>query len=266
MAWRTPWPAPTAWLSRPIAEPTRSAPIGRQSFHTSRGDTTFQPPRTSRFQSPPAWCYGAPGVARALWLAARALGRIMRSASSRSRRWRRCISGRSKRGESTRRRFATALPACCRSPCGLRTTGSATFTNAAAALTEQLLSLHLPERTLGYCCIEPAREPGGSAGLTGWCARCGLRTARGILDRRAKLGSAVSSLLMKKPRARQSFYDPLGWVVIRAPLLPIDAYLALGNKDSAAGTGWRTEIASGLPADPLVGLRSVSAVAISRTP
>ena len=30
------------------------------------------------------------------------------------------------------------------------------FTNAAADLTEQLLSLYVPERTLGYCCIEPA--------------------------------------------------------------------------------------------------------------
>jgi hypothetical protein len=34
-------------------------------------------------------------------------------------------------------------------------TGSALFTEAAEALTEQLLSLYRPERRLGYCCTEP---------------------------------------------------------------------------------------------------------------
>ena len=91
---------------------------------------------------------------------------------------------------------------------------------------------------------------------------------------------------MKKPPARPTFYDPLDWVVIRSPLLPIDAYLALSGGSSSshappidrpssaassppggassavassavappAARRWRTEARSAQPADPLVKL------------
>lgn len=41
---------------------------------------------------------------------------------------------------------------------------------------------------------------------------------------------------MMKPPARPTFYDPLDWVVIRSPLLPIDAYLALAGGSSSSHT------------------------------
>jgi lantibiotic biosynthesis protein len=59
---------------------------------------------------------------------------------------------------------------------------------------------------------------------------------------------------MKKARAQAGFYDPLPWVVIRAPLLPIESYLALADAASPAAQRWRTEGANARPADPLVRL------------
>src|SRR5262249_52821767 len=59
---------------------------------------------------------------------------------------------------------------------------------------------------------------------------------------------------MKKPGPRQSFYDALDWLVIRSPLLPLAAYLAIGATAHPSATGWRRESTSALPADPLVKL------------
>jgi thiopeptide-type bacteriocin biosynthesis protein len=59
---------------------------------------------------------------------------------------------------------------------------------------------------------------------------------------------------MKRPRTPQGFFDPLEWAVMRAPLLPIESYLALADEDSPANIHWRTEGDHAVPADPLVKL------------
>jgi lantibiotic biosynthesis protein len=101
------------------------------------------------------WCYGAPGVARTLWLAGRALGRReygQMAIEALAAVYRRPIPAR--RIDS---------PTFCHGVAGLlqvtlrfaHDTGLPLFSEAACALTRQLLSLYRPERSLGYCCIEP---------------------------------------------------------------------------------------------------------------
>jgi lantibiotic biosynthesis protein len=59
-----------------------------------------------------------------------------------------------------------------------------------------------------------------------------------------------------KPRRRtpQRFYDPLAWVIVRAPLLPVDAYLGLVDQSLAAAERWQTENRTLSPTDPWVRL------------
>ena len=102
-----------------------------------------------------AWCYGTPGVARALWLAGRAsedeeLQQI--AVEGMEAVYRRSIPER-----------YIDSPTFCHGVAGLlqvtlrfaHDTNLPIFNEAASALTEQLLSLYTPERTLGFCCIEP---------------------------------------------------------------------------------------------------------------
>lgn len=102
-----------------------------------------------------AWCYGAPGVARALWLAGLALDR-----------------------PDWRHLAVEAMQAVCRRPVAARfidsptfchgvsglllvalrfanDTGLRVFADAAVALTEQLLGLYEPDSMLGYRSFEP---------------------------------------------------------------------------------------------------------------
>jgi hypothetical protein len=102
-----------------------------------------------------AWCYGAPGVARSLWLAGRALGdeNLQQLA----------VQGMEAvyRRPIDERRIDS--PTFCHGVAGLlqvtlrfaHDTGLPVFSQAASELTEQLLSLYDPERTLGFCSIEP---------------------------------------------------------------------------------------------------------------
>ena len=62
-----------------------------------------------------------------------------------------------------------------------------------------------------------------------------------------------------KPHSRFStaHYDPLDWVVVRAPLLPVEAYLALAEPSSAAATRWQPSPGTLVPADPWVTLALV---------
>ena len=102
-----------------------------------------------------AWCYGAPGVARALWLAGRALGdeELQKIA----------IEGMEAvyRRPIEERRIDS--PTFCHGVAGLlqvtlrfaHDTGLPVFRDAALELTEQLLSMYDPERALGFCSIEP---------------------------------------------------------------------------------------------------------------
>ena len=62
-----------------------------------------------------------------------------------------------------------------------------------------------------------------------------------------------------KPHSRilRAHYDPLGWAVVRAPLLPVEAYLALADRSSPAATRWQTRHGTLLPIDPWVRLAIV---------
>jgi lantibiotic biosynthesis protein len=102
-----------------------------------------------------AWCYGTPGVARALWLAGRALNdeALRRLAiEGMAAIYRRPIPAR-----------CIDSPTFCHGVAGLLQvtlrfaydTGLPLFTEAASALCDQLLSLYDPDRSLGFCCIEP---------------------------------------------------------------------------------------------------------------
>jgi len=102
-----------------------------------------------------AWCYGAPGVARSLWLAGRALGDEALQKIA--------VEGMEAvyRRPIIERRIDS--PTFCHGVAGLlqvtlrfaHDTGLPVFAEAASALTEQLLSMYDPERALGFCSIEP---------------------------------------------------------------------------------------------------------------
>jgi hypothetical protein len=112
-----------------------------------------------------AWCYGSPGVARALWLAGTALEdeHLMRVAI-----------------EAMRAVYDRPLPArqidsptFCHGVAGLlqitlrfaHDTREAVFTAAAADLTDQLLGAYDPDRLLGFCSLEPGGNEVDQAGL-----------------------------------------------------------------------------------------------------
>ena len=111
------------------------------------------------------WCYGTPGVARALWLAGRALGdRALAQVA---------IDGMAAVYQRPIPARRIDSPTFCHGVAGLlqvtlrfaHDTGLGLFTEAASTLTDQLLSLYLPERTLGYYCIEPDGNPVDQPGL-----------------------------------------------------------------------------------------------------
>jgi len=102
-----------------------------------------------------AWCYGTPGIARALWLAGRALNdkELRRLAiEGMAAVYRRPIPAR-----------YIDSPTFCHGVAGLlqitlrfaHDTGLPLFAEAASALCNQLLSLYDSGRTMGFCCIEP---------------------------------------------------------------------------------------------------------------
>lgn len=112
-----------------------------------------------------AWCYGSPGVARALWLAGDALGEgavcelaveAMLAVYRRPRAQRYLDS-----------------PTFCHGVAGLlqitlrfaHDTGLPALDTAAAELVDQLLDAYSPERLLGYAALEPGANPVDRAGL-----------------------------------------------------------------------------------------------------
>ena len=112
-----------------------------------------------------AWCYGNPGVARALWLAGTALSdealtelaiEAMTSVYSRP------VAARE-----------IDSPTFCHGVAGLlqvtlrfaRDTGLAAFTQAAADLTGQLMAEYDPQALLGFCSIEPGGNRVDQLGL-----------------------------------------------------------------------------------------------------
>jgi hypothetical protein len=112
-----------------------------------------------------AWCYGSPGVARALWLAGTALEdeQLMILASEAMEAvYRRPIHERQ-----------IDSPTFCHGVAGLLQitlrfaydTGAAVFTSAAADLTDQLLAAYDPDGLLGFCSVEPGGNTVDQAGL-----------------------------------------------------------------------------------------------------
>ena len=112
-----------------------------------------------------AWCYGSPGVARALWLAGAALEddeltsvatEAMHAVYDRPLHERQIES-----------------PTFCHGVSGLlqitlrfaHDTGAAIFHDAAADLVDQILAAYDPDRLLGFCSIEPAGNPVDQPGL-----------------------------------------------------------------------------------------------------
>jgi lantibiotic biosynthesis protein len=112
-----------------------------------------------------AWCYGSPGVARALWLAGDALDDAqLRSLAIEAMRavYDRPVAQRQ-----------IDSPTFCHGVAGLlqitlrfaHDTGAAVFADAAAELTEQLLAAYDPDSLLGFRSLEPAGNAVDQAGL-----------------------------------------------------------------------------------------------------
>jgi hypothetical protein len=116
--------------------------------------TVVPEPSSTWAPSRAAWCYGAPGAARALWLAGVALDRPE---------WRdlaiEAMQAVYRRPVAVRR---IDSPIFCHGVAGLleitlrfaHDTGLPIFAEAACKLTEQLLGLHEPSSMLGYRCFE----------------------------------------------------------------------------------------------------------------
>ena len=203
-----------------------------------------------------AWCYGSPGIARALWLAGEALDHpghrelaveAMQAVYSRPLDARRIDS-----------------PTFCHGVAGLlqitlrfaQDSGKPLFTEAARELGEQLRSLYEPDSLLGYRSLEPGGRRVDQPGLLEGAPGVDAGPVGGGNGRRADLGSAVPPLLMGNAtmnrsesrgnsvagRRRRSapsdrLYEPLDWALVRAPLLPVETYLALGGPPDEDETG-----------------------------
>jgi class I lanthipeptide synthase len=106
-----------------------------------------------------AWCYGSPGIARALWLA----GTALQDEELRS------VATEAMRAVYERPVHARQIdsPTFCHGVAGLlqitlrfaHDTGDRMFCAAVAELTDQVLAAYDPDRLLGFCSL----EPGGNA-------------------------------------------------------------------------------------------------------
>jgi len=113
-----------------------------------------------------AWCYGSPGVARALWLAGAALedGALQELAVS-------AMKAVHTRPPEARR--VDRSPGLCHGIAGLleitlrfaHDTGDPAFTEAAAPLTEQLLAMYEPNRPFGYYALDDKGAKVDQSGL-----------------------------------------------------------------------------------------------------
>jgi hypothetical protein len=123
------------------------------------------PDRTMLRPSRSAWCYGSPGIARALWFAGDALGdaRLRELAVE-------AMQAVLRRPVNQRQ---IESPTFCHGVAGLlqivlrfaHDTGLAAFAAAAAELVDQLLATYEPERPLAYASLEPGPNPVDRAGL-----------------------------------------------------------------------------------------------------
>jgi len=139
-------------INWPTAIPL-AAPDGRET------DPARLPPSRS------AWCYGSPGIARALWHAGEALDDAGLGE----------LAVEAMRGVLLRPVPERQIdsPTFCHGVAGLlqvvlrfaHDTGQASFAGAAAELVDQLLVAYDPERPLGYASLEPGDHPVDRADL-----------------------------------------------------------------------------------------------------
>ena len=112
-----------------------------------------------------AWCYGSPGVARALWLAGSALNAPQLRALA--------VEAMAATYRRPRGRRFIDSPSFCHGVAGLlqitsrfaNDTGDPMFAQAAADLTEQILRLYRPDLPLGFSDLEPGGNPVDQPGL-----------------------------------------------------------------------------------------------------
>jgi len=141
--WGVNWPS-----AAPVQPPRMAEP----------DDAALQPTRS-------AWCYGSPGVARALWLAGEALGEpglCLLAVEALEAVYRRPQDARN-----------IDSPTFCHGVAGLlqitlrfnNDTGQPVFAQAAGALVEELLAAYQPDRLLGYCSLEPPGNQVDQPGL-----------------------------------------------------------------------------------------------------
>lgn len=126
-----------------------------------------QPPVEPAALSPSrsAWCYGSPGVARALWLAGEALDDAALRALAIE-----AILAVLPRPVAARQ---IPSPTFCHGVAGLlqivlrfaHDTGSPALADAAAKLVDELLAAYEPQRTLGFASLEPGGNSVDRAGL-----------------------------------------------------------------------------------------------------
>jgi hypothetical protein len=112
-----------------------------------------------------AWCYGSPGVARALWFAGDALddaGLRRLAAEAMEAVFRRPVNKRQIESPTFCHGIAGLLQIVLRLA---HDTGVAAFCDAATELVDQLLAAYEPERLLGYASLEPGPNPVDRAGL-----------------------------------------------------------------------------------------------------
>ncbi|MEU8360463.1 lanthionine synthetase C family protein [Nonomuraea sp. NPDC048882] len=110
-----------------------------------------------------AWCYGTPGVARALWLAAQALDDYGFAEPA--------LEAMDAVLRRPARLRAIPSPTFCHGVSGLLqvvlrfTHDTGLFRDAAADLVDELLAAYQPERPLAYASLEPQDHPVDRAGL-----------------------------------------------------------------------------------------------------
>jgi hypothetical protein len=129
------------------------------------GSVAAPPPPPASIPSRTAWCYGSPGIARALWFAGEAVddsGYRELAVEAMEAVYRRPLNVR----------FIDS-PTFCHGVAGLmqitlrfaHDTGLPQFTEGAHALGEQLLSLYDPDSLLGYWSLEPGGNRVDQPGL-----------------------------------------------------------------------------------------------------
>ena len=112
-----------------------------------------------------AWCYGSPGIARALWLAGEALDRSdfrELAVAAMDAVYRRPLPERRIDSPTFCHGIAGLLQITLRFACD---TGLSTFREAADALLDQLLAAYDPERVLGFASLESGCNQVDQAGL-----------------------------------------------------------------------------------------------------